>query len=69
LVRLLAETYDDASSYFGYYAATSPCPQLRAGAEIIRALVEIESNRSALLERGYGSEVVMLLRVSEGRSG
>jgi SAM-dependent methyltransferase len=53
---------DDHSSYFGYYAETSPSTQLQAGAHLLRTLLANEANRALLLERDMGSEVIMLLQ-------
>ena len=60
-----ADLLDDGAAYFDYYVQTCPTPQLRAAARVMKTLLVDEKSRSAILSIGYGSEVIMLLRVKK----
>jgi len=63
--RACSDFLDDALMWYDYGAKTSPSFQLRATAELLRAIFEQDPQsdlRRALLKKGLGTEVIVTLR-------
>jgi 2-polyprenyl-3-methyl-5-hydroxy-6-metoxy-1,4-benzoquinol methylase len=58
-----ADLLDDGAAYFDYYALTSPTDQLRSSATLLKHLLSDNRTREAALAEGYGSEVIVVVRV------
>ena len=47
--------------WYDYASKTSPSMQLRATSILLKNLLEKETNKKLLLEKGYGTEIIVTL--------
>jgi 2-polyprenyl-3-methyl-5-hydroxy-6-metoxy-1,4-benzoquinol methylase len=60
-IRHCSDFLDDSTMWYDYASKTSPSMQLRATSILLKNLLESETNKKLLLEKGYGTEIIVTL--------